>query len=219
MPVAGSRVLPVCPAFPLWSGRWGGVVSQVGARVAWNSCCQACCQGQCSGRCMVSWRAERASRPGTAVSWVRIEPVVARAWKREARVPAARVRLNAIVARTSQALFAGNDPDAKMSQRPGPQVGVDLLDDGLAAVVGLGLDERERAVGEYAVVEVEAEQLALLGRTRAGLAGPAGAGRAAAGVEAFDGVNAPKKLTRAISEITGTGRGCAPTVPRSTPHH
>ena len=53
------------------------------------------------------------SRPGTAISWVRIVPVVALACKREAEVPAARVRLNAIVARTNQALFAANDPDGK----------------------------------------------------------------------------------------------------------
>jgi hypothetical protein len=38
-------------------------------------------------------------------------PVVTRAWKGEATVPAARVRLNAIVAQTRQALLAANDPD------------------------------------------------------------------------------------------------------------
>jgi len=35
---------------------------------------------------------------------------VALAWKAEARQPAARVRLNAIAASTSQALFAANEP-------------------------------------------------------------------------------------------------------------
>jgi len=37
--------------------------------------------------------------------------VAALAWNTEARQPAARVRLNAIAAWTSQALFAGKDPD------------------------------------------------------------------------------------------------------------
>src|SRR5664280_2697818 len=37
------------------------------------------------------------------ISWARMVPVVALAWKAEARQPAARVRLNAIAASTSQA--------------------------------------------------------------------------------------------------------------------
>ncbi len=57
--------------------------------------------------------AERASLPGTVISWARIVPVVALAWKADARTPALRVRLNAIEAQTTQALFAANDPDGK----------------------------------------------------------------------------------------------------------
>lgn len=38
------------------------------------------------------------------MSWARIVPVVALAWKAEAGAPAARVRLNAIAAQTSQAM-------------------------------------------------------------------------------------------------------------------
>jgi hypothetical protein len=64
--------------------------------------------GQVVGRCSVTRRAERASRPGTLMSWARMVPVVARASKAEARVPAARVRLKAIAAQTSQALLAQN---------------------------------------------------------------------------------------------------------------
>jgi hypothetical protein len=45
------------------------------------------------------------------MSWARIVAVVALAWNLEARVPAALVRLNAIAARTVQALFAANDPE------------------------------------------------------------------------------------------------------------
>ena len=39
-------------------------------------------------------------------------PVVALAWKGEAKVPAARVRLQAIVEQTSQALLAQKCPEA-----------------------------------------------------------------------------------------------------------
>ena len=92
-----------------------------GPRVAWNSWFQAGSHGQRSGRWIRSRRADRASRAGTLISWARIVPVVALAWKVEASVPAARVRLNAIAASTSQALaaiaastsqalLAGNDP-------------------------------------------------------------------------------------------------------------
>ncbi len=48
-----------------------------------------------------------------------------------------------------------------MSERPVDQVGVDLLDDGVAAVLGLGLDDLKRAVGENRVVAVEGEQFVL----------------------------------------------------------
>jgi len=57
-------------------------------------------------------------RAGTAMSWVWIVAVVARAWNLEARVPAARVRLNEIAARTSQAAFAVNSPDGRWATGP-----------------------------------------------------------------------------------------------------
>ena len=51
--------------------------------------------------------------------WARIVAVVARAWNLEARVPAARVRLNEIAARTSYAVFALICPEDKCaSGRP-----------------------------------------------------------------------------------------------------
>ena len=71
--------------------------------------CQGCSHGQRRGRWMLILRAERAMRPGTVMSWARIVAVVAFAWNFEARVPVARVRLNAIAARTVRALFAAND--------------------------------------------------------------------------------------------------------------
>ena len=52
------------------------------------------------------------------MSCARIVPVVALAWKVEARVPAARVRLKAIVAQTSQALLAQKCPDGRCASGP-----------------------------------------------------------------------------------------------------
>ena len=60
---------------------------------------------------MVRRLAELDSRAGTEMSWVRIVAVVSLAWNAEARVPAARVRLNAIAAHVSQGEFALNDPE------------------------------------------------------------------------------------------------------------
>ncbi len=77
-----------------------------GPHVAENSDSHAACQGQSLGRCRTSFRAERARRAGTAISWVRMVAVVALAWITDAVAPAARVRLNAIAASTSQAPLA-----------------------------------------------------------------------------------------------------------------
>jgi hypothetical protein len=93
---------------PCWDGGWVRAVSGGPCGVPFRSCRQTGVQGQVVGRCSVTRRAERASRPGTLMSWARMVPVVARASKAEARVPAARVRLKAIAAQTSQALLAQN---------------------------------------------------------------------------------------------------------------
>ena len=45
-----------------------------------------------------------------------------------------------------------------MGQGPGPQVGVDPFDDGVPAVLGLGLQHGDRGVGEHGVVAVGVEQ-------------------------------------------------------------
>ena len=99
------------------SDGWVGQAVDGGLFAAVASCCHACCQGQPDGKCRVSCRAERASRPGTVMSWAWIVPVIALAWKVEASVPAARVRLNAIVAQTSQALLAQKRPDGAPAAR------------------------------------------------------------------------------------------------------
>ncbi len=87
--------------------------------------------------------------------------MVALAWKLEASAPAARVRLNAIAASTSQAELAMKLPGGQMRERPVLQVGDDLLDDRVAAVVGLGGEHRQGRVGEHGVVAPGGEQLAL----------------------------------------------------------
>lgn len=86
----------------------GQAVSGGPCNVPFRSCRQTGVQGQVVGRCSLTRRAERASRPGTLMSRARMVPVVARAWKAEARVPAARVRSKAIAAQTSQALLGPN---------------------------------------------------------------------------------------------------------------
>ncbi len=68
--------------------------------------------------CSVSVRAERASRVGTLISWSRMVSVVALACNGEARVPAVRVRLKAMVAQTSQALLAQKCPEGRCASGP-----------------------------------------------------------------------------------------------------
>src|SRR3954447_6886640 len=119
------RGLPVCPALPLRVIpravlRLGDQEARApgGPEALLNSRFQAVSQGQSRGRCMRSRRVVRARRAGTAISWARIVAVVALAWNVEASAPAARVRLNAIVARTSQAEFAAKDPEGRWASGP-----------------------------------------------------------------------------------------------------
>src|SRR5256885_1066241 len=98
---------PICSAVPLGSaiGPGGDGCVQAGAGgpiEAVNSRCQARAQGHAAGKCKVVRRAEMATRAAMLISCARLVPVVARAWKVEASTPAARARLNAIAASTSQ---------------------------------------------------------------------------------------------------------------------
>jgi hypothetical protein len=102
----------------------GWVVSQPGAAAGglqpWvNSRSQAVSQGQAVGRCRVIRRAEEARRAGTVMSLRRMVAVVALARSGPVRVAAARVRLSAITASTSQAALAANLPSVTLSPRPG----------------------------------------------------------------------------------------------------
>jgi hypothetical protein len=59
-------------------------------------------------------------------------------------------------------------PRGQVGQRSGLEVGVDLLDDRVLPVGGLGLQHRLRGVGEHRVVAVGGEQLGLPSGTEAG---------------------------------------------------
>ena len=76
-----------------------------------NRPAQAVCHGQAAGRCRVTLRAEDAIRAGTVISLRRMVAVLDLASAVPAIVAAARVRLNAITASTSQAAFAANLPE------------------------------------------------------------------------------------------------------------
>ena len=60
---------------------------------------------------------------------------------RLARAPAARSRLCAMAAKASQAAFAAKDPGGQVSEGAAGEVGEHLLDDGVVAVLPLGLDQ------------------------------------------------------------------------------
>ena len=101
-----------------------------------SSAFQASCQGQSLGRCRTRRRAERASRAGRLIRCARMVAVVALAWKIEAIAPAARVRLNAIAASTSQAPFGANDPEVIWSLFGG----VHDVRDGVSSAAGRVVD-------------------------------------------------------------------------------
>src|SRR5690349_12148985 len=96
--------LAPCPA----DGQAAAVRGGPQARV--NSWIQAVCQGQAVGRCRVRRRAEEATRAGTVIRVRRMVAVVALASLGPVRVAAARARLNARQASTSQPAFAVNAP-------------------------------------------------------------------------------------------------------------
>jgi hypothetical protein len=115
-------------------------------------------QGQASGRCQVMWsRPVRAGRAATAMSSVRMVAPRATACRVEARVPSARVTACAVTASCSQAALALNWWEGRCASGGVDQVGEDLLDHGVAAMVGFGLGELEWAVGEHRVIAVGGE--------------------------------------------------------------
>lgn len=97
-------------AVDLVDATWGGPSALS------KTCFQGSCHGQAAGGCSRSRRADDAIRAGTLVSRRRGVPVVARACVPPAIAPRARVRLNAIAARISQALFAAKDPQGRCAR-------------------------------------------------------------------------------------------------------
>ena len=65
-----------------------------------------------------------------------------------------------MAAEDSQAALAGTSP-RQVRERAVLQVGDDLFDDGVPAVMALGLEQLERRVGEHGVVAPDREQLGL----------------------------------------------------------
>jgi hypothetical protein len=128
--------------------------------VASNSPGQAANQGQCS--CQVIWlRPLRAGRAAIWMSSVRMVAPRALAWRVEARVPQARVGACAVTAGCGQGGVGVERGGGQVGQRSVDEVGEDLLDDGVPAMLGFGLHERERAIGEHRVIPIRGEQLAL----------------------------------------------------------
>ena len=86
-------------------------------KVLSNKLCHAVSHGQSVGRCSVNRLAEDAMRAGTETRVRRRVPVVAFvSFGSPVRVAAARVRLNAITAQTSQAAFAENEFDGRCAR-------------------------------------------------------------------------------------------------------
>ena len=135
-----------------------------GPSAAVNRSSQSSAQGQFAGSRSWTRRAERTGRAGTLISWRRIVAVVALAWKREASAPAARVRLNAIAASTSQAPLAVNCPEGRCASGPFFRSAMTCSMIAWRRWSASACDHRQGRVGEHGVVAPGREQLALLVR-------------------------------------------------------
>ena len=95
------------------------------------------------------------------ISWVRIVAVVARACvrRREGAGGAGQVERDR---GQHQPGGVGRElPGGQMRQRAVLQIGDDLLDDRVPPVIGLGLEHRQRRIGEHGVMPPDREQLTL----------------------------------------------------------
>lgn len=108
----GSTVFLIAPVWLNGQGVefYGGPEVPVKSVVHWLS------QGQSLGRCSVTRRPEDEILPARLISFRRMVPVVALARVLPVRVAAARVRLKAMIARTSQAAFAVKLPEGKYAR-------------------------------------------------------------------------------------------------------
>jgi hypothetical protein len=119
-------------------------------------------QGIARHSCLTSrprpWRAVRAA---TAIRSRRMVAAWAFAWRRLARVPPPRRRLQAMATMASQAALALNFPDGTCASGPSYRSAKELLDDRVAAVLFLGVDQLVMAVGEDDVIAPGGKQLAV----------------------------------------------------------
>ena len=121
--VAGFRAsLPVVFHCDFWVAPVSALVGQAVEGLGGSQllvprrACQVVSQGQFSGRCRDSFRAEDAIRAGMVMIVVRIVAVVAFASVVPVIVPAARMRLKAMTASTSQAAFVVNTPEGRCAR-------------------------------------------------------------------------------------------------------
>jgi len=154
--------------------RLGGQVRPLaggGPQACRKSSVQASSQGQSRGRCRMTRRAEDAIRAGTWMSLRRVVAVVALAKavpvavgsvSPAARVAAARVRLNAMTASTSQAVFAVNFPEGRCASAELLRSAVvlpDLFDDRVVPVGLVGGDGVEHVGAGGGEERVEAPHI------------------------------------------------------------
>jgi hypothetical protein len=125
--------------------------------------------------------------------------VVVLAWETESMVPAARVRLNAIAANTSQAPLAAERPEGAC-EGAALKVGDDLRGQGVGAVGVLGFQHDQWGAGEHFVVAVGRKQLAL-------------ALRDSLGAQSFD--PAHDQPGADVVGFTPGGKGKVPVVPQA----
>ena len=126
-----------------------------------NRVFQADSHGQFRGRCRVSRRAEDAMRAGTVIRVARMVAVRALASAGPVMVAAARVRLNAVDCGYQPGGVGVETSRGQVRQGRVFEVGVDLLDDRVAAVGLVGANGVQVAGGEERVETPGAEQGAL----------------------------------------------------------
>ena len=150
---AGVAMRPVCPAFPRCSrSGWTGQAVTGGPVAAVNRCARRSAQGQLRGSRRVRRRAERVMRAGTVSSCRRMVAVVALAWNTRGQAAGGAGQVERDRGEDQPRGVRGEPPGGQMRERAVLQVGDDLLDDGVPAVRGLGVEHRQRRVSEHGVV-------------------------------------------------------------------
>ena len=135
--------------------RSGGPIAAV------NSRCQAVAQGQWAGRCSVVRRAERRDPGGMLISWARIVPVVASCMRQDGEGAGGAGQVERDRGQHQPGGVGRELPGGQMRQRAVLQIGDDLLDDRVPPMIGLGLEHRQRGIGEHGVMPPDREQLTL----------------------------------------------------------